>query len=123
MTSLFPILSGLLAIAAGFGHSYLGERRILRPLFAEGTPFLQRRRMRDLLRAVWHLPSLAWIGLGGLLVHAGVSGGPDGALALAAGAIFLLSGLANWAALRSFHIGGVLLVAAGALLIASIAGI
>lgn len=121
MTTLFPIVSGVLGIIAGFAHSYLGERNILWRLFAEGnSQALQKGRMRELLRAVWHIPSLAWIVLGLALVHAGFSGRSDVVLAAMAGAIFALSGLANWIALKSFHISGAVLVAAGLLSLASI---
>lgn len=120
MTSLFLIASGLLGIATGFGHSLLGERNVLRPLFAEdASAFLRRGRMRELLRGVWHLPSLAWVVLGLALVLTGLDGVP-GTVAATAGTIFVLSGVANWMVLRSFHIGGAMAVATGCLAFAAV---
>ena len=120
MASLFLIASGMLGIATGFGHSLLGERNVLRPLFAEdASAFLRKGRMRELFRGVWHLPSLAWAILGVALVQAGLAGAGN-AVAATAGTIFALSGLANWMALRSFHIGGTMAVAAGCLAFAGI---
>lgn len=122
MTLLFPVAAGMLGIAAGFAHSYLGERKILWRLFAEGnSQALQRGRTRELIRAVWHIPSLAWIVLGLALVHSGFEGRADNILAVVAGAIFVSSGVANWIALKSVHISGGILIVAGLLSFASIA--
>ncbi|MDO9127023.1 MAG: hypothetical protein Q8L94_02790 [Parvibaculum sp.] len=121
MTMLFPITAGALGIIAGSAHSYLGERKILWRLFAEGnSQALEKGRTRELLRAVWHIPSLAWIVLGLALVHAGLENRPDGVVAAMAGTVFVLSGVANWMALKSIHISGGTLVAAGLLSFASI---
>jgi len=121
MTSVFLIASGLLGIATGTGHSLLGERNVLRPLFAEdASAFLRKGRVRELLRGVWHLPSLAWVVLGLALVQTGFAGGAPDTIAAAAGAIFVLSGVANWVTLNSFHIGGTMAVAAGCLAFAAV---
>jgi len=123
MTTLFPAVSGLLAIFAGLAHSYLGERRILWRLFADDTSeALKKGRMRELIRAVWHVPSLAWVVPGLALVHTGINGGGSPVLAITAGTVFTLSGAANWIALRGFHFGGAVLVAAGLLAFAGAAG-
>lgn len=57
----------MLAIA----HSALGERALLRPLFAQrwviGVP---RGAAERLLRFAWHLTSVAWLGLAGLALGA-----------------------------------------------------
>ncbi|MBX3489803.1 hypothetical protein [Parvibaculum sp.] len=120
MTDLFLIASGLLGIATGIGHSLLGERNVLRPLFAEdASAVLRKGRMRELLRGVWHLPSLTWIVLGLALVQSGLAGNGS-AIAATAGTIFVLSGLANWMVLKSFHIGGAMAVATGCLAFAAV---
>ena len=65
------LVAALLAASLGVAHSYLGERyiliRLLRrdnlPTLFGGVEFTKRT-----LRFAWHLTSVAWIGLAGLLV-------------------------------------------------------
>lgn len=54
--------SALLGFGAAIGHAYLGERFVLRPLFARAgdNRVLAIPYMRRLLRWVWHLPAFAW---------------------------------------------------------------
>ena len=55
--------SALLGFGSAFGHAYLGERFVLRPLLkAPGeNRVLSAATSRSLLRWVWHLPSFAWM--------------------------------------------------------------
>ena len=65
------LTAALLAVLLALAHSYLGERYILTRLFRSdslpklfgGTEFTQRT-----LRFAWHVTSLAWLGLAGVLV-------------------------------------------------------
>jgi hypothetical protein len=105
----------ILAIATAFGHSLLVERRILRPLYAEPrTGLLASRAMRDVIRVVLHLPSMAWVVLGIAVLAARIAGG-NPLLSLVAALIFAGSGIGNLAALRRAHFGGLMLLAAAAL--------
>jgi hypothetical protein len=82
-------------------HSWLGERLILRPLFAAeawprlplGRPFSQAT-----LRFAWHLTSVAWLGLAALLVGAE---GPRVPAVVAA--VLLASGCVTLAGARGRH--------------------
>jgi hypothetical protein len=65
------LTAAVLALLLAGAHSYLGERYILIRLFRKdalpqlfgGTEFT-----RATLRFAWHLTSVAWVGLAGLLV-------------------------------------------------------
>ena len=71
MESLTASVGAALALGVGVAHSYLGERFILRrllrrpdlpPLF--GSDVFTRRT----LRFAWHVTSIAWWGLGAVLL-------------------------------------------------------
>jgi hypothetical protein len=65
------IIAALLVVCVSIAHSYLGERYILMRLFRRdelpkllgGTTFTRRT-----MRFAWHLTSVAWLGLGGVLL-------------------------------------------------------
>lgn len=121
MQNTLLIASGAIAIFGSVGHSFLSERVILRPLFAEtGSTVLKNARTRDIVRAVFHIPSLAWGLLGAALILAGVAAASAPLLVVAAAAVFLASGLANFAALRRVHPGAVVLISAGIFAIAGL---
>jgi hypothetical protein len=64
-------LSALLFVVLGVAHSYLGERYILTRLFrVPGLPSLSGsvRYMQRILRLAWHVTSVAWFGLAGIIV-------------------------------------------------------
>lgn len=80
---------GVLAIA----HSGLGERELLRPLFArEWDLGIPRDAAERILRFAWHLTSVAWLGLAALAL--GVS------LWMVLAAVAFSSGLAIFVMLR-----------------------
>lgn len=56
------IASAVLGFATAIGHSFVGERFVLAPMYAARgeNRVLGRRAMRDIIRWVWHLPSFAW---------------------------------------------------------------
>ncbi len=65
------ITGAILAVLISIAHSYLGERFILTRLFRRTElPHLFGSDLftRQTLRFVWHLASLAWIGLAAVLV-------------------------------------------------------
>lgn len=115
MTVLAAAIVAVLAIATAFGHSLLGERLILGPLYAEPRAgILTSRAMRDVLRVIMHLPSLTWLVLGIAVLAARLAGG-NPPLSLVAALIFAGSGIGNLTALRRPHFGGLMLLAAAAL--------
>jgi hypothetical protein len=65
--------AGGLCVLIGITHSYLGETRILIPMYAQfKLPILKGsdRATKNVLRFAWHLTSVAWAGLGGVLFAA-----------------------------------------------------
>lgn len=63
------LISGAAWILLGMFHSVLGERLVLRPLFAEANwklRRLSRRGAETLLRFAWHGTTIAWLGLAGI---------------------------------------------------------
>jgi hypothetical protein len=108
---IYATIVALLGVIVAIAHSVLGERVILRPLYRERTTgLLAARAMRDIIRAVFHIPSLAWAGLGIAVLLNRLQSGSD-LLQIVAAVIFALSGVANIAALRRPHPGGVILLA------------
>lgn len=108
---IYATVVALLGVIVAIAHSVLGERVILRPLYRERTTgLLAARAMRDIIRAVFHIPSLAWAGLGIAVLLNRLQSGSD-LLPIIAALIFALSGVTNIAALRRPHPGGVILLA------------
>ena len=73
-----------LVLALGAAHSYLGERYILIRLFRRPdlpTLFGSDVFTKRTLRFAWHLTTVAWWGLGALLLAAARSG--DGTISVA----------------------------------------
>jgi hypothetical protein len=94
MNSALLVAAILIALVA-VAHSYLGERYILMRLFRRadlprlfGSDLFTRRT----LRFAWHITSVAWLGLAGVLVVLASPGPPArGALLLTVATTFLAS--------------------------------
>lgn len=108
---IYAIIVAVLGVIVALAHSVIGERVILGPLYREPTNgLLAARAMRDIIRAVFHIPSLAWAGLGIAVLLNRLQSGSD-LLPIMAAIIFALSGIGNLAALRRPHPGGIILLA------------
>ena len=120
MSLVFAAGTAAIGLVAAIGHSIVSERAILGPLFA-GTPtgILKSRATRAIIRAVFHMPSVAWAVLGLAVLVARLHGG-DPLLGIVAAIVFAVSGLGNLVALRRLHFGGLLLLAATALTLADL---
>lgn len=107
---IYASIVAVLGLIVALAHSVLSERVILGPLYRERTDgLLAARATRDIIRAVFHIPSLAWAGLGIAVLLNRMQSGSD-LLPITAAIIFTLSGLGNLAALRRPHPGGILLL-------------
>jgi hypothetical protein len=104
------------------GHSVLSEQVFLRPLRAEtatGSVF-SGDVPKKLATAMFHFPSLCWVGLAGsMLALDPARGGYRETLYIYAG-IYAVSGFANFWAVGRLHPGGVLLLSTSALILASL---
>ena len=120
MTIAVAAAVAVIGIVAAIGHSVISERAILGPLYA-GSPggILKSRATRAIIRAVFHMPSLAWAVLGIAVLVARVEGG-NPLLSIVAAILFAGSGIGNLVALRRLHFGGLMLVGAAALTLADL---
>lgn len=108
---IYAIIVAVLGLVVAVAHSVLGEKVILGPLYREQTSgLLAARATRDIIRAVFHVPSLVWAGLGIAVLLNRLQSGSD-LLPVTAAIIFALSGIGNLAALRRPHPGGLILLA------------
>lgn len=117
---IFAIAAAITAVIVAAAHFVLGERVVLKPLFAEQTNgVLSAPAMRRLTWMMYQLHSLVWASLGVAVLLNRLWGGGDliGYLAIL---IFGISGAGNFAALRRPHPGGILLLLAAALTAADI---
>ena len=66
------LLAAVLTVFLGATHSYLGERWLITPLLKQDTlPAIMgsQKASRQTLRAAWHITSLTWWGIAGLLAY------------------------------------------------------
>jgi hypothetical protein len=92
------LVAALSYLSLALAHSWLGERDVLRPLFAQAWSIgLPRRLLEALLRWAWHLTSIAWVAAAGTLAVATFGGGVPavaidwlGGGALVSGAVMLV---------------------------------
>jgi hypothetical protein len=116
--SPFYIVAAALSLFAAAAHSWLGEKLILGPLL-QGQPLplaLKAAINRRLIRAVWHLPSAIWAAIGIYVLWAALAKTLSGETAIVLGAIFIVSGIANMAAVRRIHFAWATLFAIAAAL-------
>lgn len=129
-TGSIPLtIAGLLAIAIAVTHSYLGERYLIsRLLRRDDLPRLlgDDRFTRQVIRFAWHLTSIAWTGMGWVLLAIAfhtppsigvLQFGPDLAdtLARVIGVTFLISAVLTAAVSRLRHLAWLAFLAIGVL--------
>jgi hypothetical protein len=113
MSTLALLFAGMISIAAGLIHSWLGERKLLGPVLASMAEGSVARRV---LRFAWHLTSLAWAAVGAILVALALSP-PDRlgfSVLLIVTVLLWLNGLVSFLAGGVRHIGWPLFCAAAA---------
>jgi hypothetical protein len=114
MRDLLLQCSGVAAIAVALIHGVLGETKV----FARAT--IEPPRLRLLIRLVWQLGTVAWIG-GGVLLIAAPSMASDLArhwIVATMAVVFAFGALGNAWALRGRHFGWVALSAVVVLAVA-----
>ena len=120
MTIAFAAAAAALGIGCAIGHSLISEQKCLRPLYAEPrSGLLGSRAMRDIIRVVFHIPSMAWAVLGAGVLLARIEGGNQ-LLSIVATIIFVGSGIGNLAALRRPHAGGLMMLGTAGLTLADL---
>ena len=107
-----------LTVLGALAHSYLGERYILIRLFRRdslpalfgGTDFTRRT-----LRFVWHLTTVAWLGLAALLVQLNSHVPSKSELGILLAGTFAVSGIVALVGSRGHHLSWVAFFAAAVL--------
>lgn len=101
-------------------HSVLGERELLRPLFAaQWDVGLPRYAVERIFRFAWHMTSIAWVGLGVLLLGVPIVPAVAAVCLLSAAMVFVsLRGHLAW---PLFLLAGGFTLVGGELLTASVA--
>jgi len=103
----FLFLSALALLVLGVGHSYLGERFVLAPILRlPNLPKLSgsTRFMQQILRLAWHVTSVAWFGLAGIVVMLAYPPLDSRAVAVAVGITSLASLLSVFVFTRGKHV-------------------
>jgi hypothetical protein len=114
MRDLLLQCSGLAAIAAALIHGVIGETKVLPRLTIEPA------RLRTLIRLVWQLGTVAWIGGGVLLVAAPLMASEPARhwIVVTMACVFAFGALGNALATRGRHFGWMVLSAVVGLAIA-----
>ena len=120
--NLFLTISALAGLGSAFGHSYLSERFILKPMYAARG---DNRVLADgaswrVTVAMFHLVSLAWVAIASATLWLMLNPQREALVLLTVfgGAFCFLSALGNLWSLRRPHVGNILLTIAAASLIA-----
>ncbi len=125
MTNIALSVAAILTFAIGAVHSWAGERRLIGPLLApERRQALLDKSIfaRRVLRFAWHLTTVAWWGIGAMLValaHTPVD--PSGRLVLwIIAATFLINAIVILLTSRGRNLAWPVFIAIAALSIAPI---
>lgn len=114
MRDLLLQCSGLAAIAAALIHGVLGETKV----FARAT--IEPPRLRTLIRLVWQLSTIGWIGGGVLLMAAPLMASEPARhwIVVTLACVFAFGALTNAVATRGRHFGWMVLSAVVTLAVA-----
>lgn len=114
MRDIFLQCAGVAAIMVSLIHAVLSETKV----FAKGT--IEPRRLRTLIRVVWHAGTVAWIGCG-VLLAAAPSFASDPArhwIVVTMTVVFGFAAFANAWATRGRHFGWIAMAAVSAMAVA-----
>jgi hypothetical protein len=109
-------IAAILIVAIGLAHSYLGERYILIRLFRRNDLpklFGSAEFTVRTLRFAWHITSLAWLGLAGVLVSLAHPPVTVPRLGLIVGGTFLAHSAVAFGGSRGKHYSWVVFLAIG----------
>ncbi len=103
------LVAAILTFAIGLVHSYLGEKYILIRLFRQPLPklFGDDHFTKQTLRFAWHLTSIAWFGIGVLLILLYLGYTSRSSLLNVIGTTFAVSALTALLASRGKHLSWV----------------
>ncbi len=116
--NLWLYSSAVVATLAAAAHSYIGEAKLFRPLFAETNHVgvMKSISWQRVTRGVWHIASICWMLMAAMTIALAEQNPTPVVPLYFASAVYLLSGLGNVVATRGKHFGWIVLLMAAALL-------
>ncbi len=114
------ILAAIILFATGVAHSYLGERYLLTRLFKRDNlpPLLGSTAFTvGTLRFAWHLTTVAWWGLGAVVLLVGYGPVDKDQVLLAVGATALVSAVFPIYFTKGRHLSWIAFLLVGVLLL------
>jgi hypothetical protein len=116
MVTIALIAAAVLIAVLGVAHSILGEKHIIRWLLAHDLPHLfgGRSFTAGTIRFAWHVTTVLFLGLAGVLVVV-ASGASASAVLMVIGSTFILSSVLPIWFTRGRHISWIVLLVAGGL--------
>lgn len=114
-------IAALLLVGIGIAHSVLGERYVLRRLERlNNIPRLTlggKELMVQVLRFSWHLTSIAWFGIAGVLVLMAHDTLSNKSAAFALAATFMVNAVASGVLSRGRHYSWIVFLSIGTILL------
>ena len=112
MNNGWIVLTAALMVVTGIGHSWLGERKVLKAMSAITDPKVLSRMQRRFLRACWHIGTVSWFAMAAILLCLSLPIKElQAAVLLICGLAFALFGIANLLISRGFNPGWVMCLA------------
>ena len=68
MNNGWIVLTAALMVMTGIGHSWLGERRVMKALLAITDSKVLNSVQRRFLRACWHIGTVCWFAMAAILL-------------------------------------------------------
>jgi hypothetical protein len=72
MNNAWIVLTAALMVLVGIGHSWLGEAKVMKALLAISDNKVLNLAQRRFLRGCWHIGTLAWFAMAGMLLCLGL---------------------------------------------------
>lgn len=118
MNNVWIVATAALMVLTGIGHSWLGERNVMRALLAISDPRVLSRKQRGFLRGCWHIGTIGWFATAAMLLCLSLPASElQFAVLLINSFAFMLIGAMNLMISRGFNPGwvacGLVAVASG----------
>jgi hypothetical protein len=72
MNNAWTVVTAALIVLVGIGHSWIGEVKVMKALLAITDDKVLNLTQRSFLRGCWHLGTLAWFAMAGMLLCLGL---------------------------------------------------
>jgi hypothetical protein len=72
MNNAWIVLTAALMVLVGIGHSWIGEAKVMKALLAITDDKVLNLAQRRFLRGCWHIGTLGWFAMAGMLLCLGL---------------------------------------------------